>query len=214
MNTGSTSFVVIAFLAGCGQAAPAEPLGRSNSPVVATPRIDGYFSVGCTASQTVEERLVERGARRGRAVVLGRPLEGARSMGERRTFAFGQRWHTEYMVHYQRVRVDRILHDPSNLVAVSRREIEVYAIDPETEVRVDDEGRRYVPFPGSEFAPPPDARSGAGHDSVFVLEGVGGELFVHATAGAERGEVVGDLQRFSVEELTARLRAVSGNPAR
>lgn len=194
-------FAVVSIV-GCADAAPPEPVSARAHAVV--PGLTtGYFSVGCEAAQTNEDRLVSEAGLPRRALVLGRLLRDAGPQGRRR-FS-GPLTSYEYDLRQIHVQPEQVLLDRDAVVAPG--ELRLLVTDPSSVVRYDNTGHRFVPFPGSSFRAAADERSRRGELSVFLVERHDGVLFVTGTADVRDGAVVGDSATIALNAFVARVTA-------
>ncbi len=187
---------------GCADAAPPEPVSARAHAVAPGPTT-GYFSVGCEAAQTNEDRLVSEAGLPRRALVLGRLLRDAGPQGRRR-FS-GPLTSHEYDLRQIHVQPEQVLLDRDAVLAPG--ELRLLVTDPSSVVRYDNTGNMFVPFPGSSFRAAADEHSQRGGLSVFLIEQYEGALFVTGTADVRDGAVVGDSAPIALDAFMARVAA-------
>ena len=187
---------------GCADAAPPEPMSTRAHAVAPGPTM-GYFSVGCEAAQTNEDRLVSEAGLPRRALVLGRLLHDAGPQGRRR-FS-GPLTSHEYDLRQILVQPEQVLLDRDSVLAPG--ELRLLVINPSSVVRYDNTGHMFVPFPGSSFRAAADEHSRRGELSVFLVERHEGALFVTGTADVRGGAVVGDRATIALDAFVARVAA-------
>ena len=206
---------VLAFLSlgACGNNAPPEPAVLAPSAIEVSPPIVGYFSIGDMEVPPVESRMVSALQEPANALVVARIISRDEATTSRVTFPSSGGGLTEYEARSVRLRVVRVVDDPSRVLAatsVAREELTLHVVNPSAVRHFDRAGGLHLPFPGSQ-SPLEQADTRAAHaesELAAVVSMSPRGSFLVESAEMSGDTLVGDHERIPLIELVQRASAL------
>jgi hypothetical protein len=201
-------FVAMLSVLGCGSDTPPEP-AASAARITVSPAVAGYFSIGEAEKPTLERRVVSALRQPSSALVTARLVRRDAGNPQRIRFPNSNASVTEYDAHTIRVRVVRVIRDPSGRfgpVTGEPAEVDLLVTSPSAIRQFDEAGRMYLPFPGSQ-SPFGEADARAVRDGVefaAVVTNLPQGNFLTESAELIGDVLVGDEGRVPLGEVAAR----------